>query len=146
MRLTMIRYPVNLERDDLGNFLVSFPDVPGALTFGSDRDEALARAVDALESMLMAIVDDREPVPPPSPVRRARPFVTLPALTESKLRLYSAMRAAGVGKAELARRLNCHLPQVDRLLNLSHNSRLDQIEAAFRVLGKRLVIGVEDAA
>ena len=57
-----------------------------------------------------------------------------------------AMRTAGIGKAELARRLNCHLPQVDRLLDLRHASRLDQLEAAFRALGKQLSIEVSTAA
>jgi len=56
------------------------------------------------------------------------------------------MRAQRVGKAELARRLNCHLPQIDRLLDLNHSSRLDQIEQAFLMLGKRLEISLEDAA
>jgi antitoxin HicB len=56
------------------------------------------------------------------------------------------MRSQGVGKAELARRLNCHLPQIDRLLDLRHASRLDQIEAAFAALKKRLSIEVRDAA
>jgi antitoxin HicB len=41
------------------------------------------------------------------------------------------MRAGKIGKAELARRLHCHLPQIDRLLDLNHASRLDQLEAAF---------------
>ena len=56
------------------------------------------------------------------------------------------MRAQKIGKAELARRLNCHLPQVDRLLDLLHSSRLEQLEAAFRAVGKRLTIAVEEAA
>jgi antitoxin HicB len=51
-----------------------------------------------------------------------------------------------VGKAEHARWLNCHLPQVDRLLDLRHASRLDQLEAAFRTLGKQLSIEICEAA
>ena len=50
-----------------------------------------------------------------------------------------------IGKTELARRLNCHLPQVDRLLNLRHGSRLDRLEAAFRALGKDLSVQILDA-
>jgi antitoxin HicB len=42
--------------------------------------------------------------------------------------------------------LNCHLPQIDRLLDLGHASRLDQIELAFLAIGKRLKISLEDAA
>jgi antitoxin HicB len=56
------------------------------------------------------------------------------------------MLAAKVGKAALARRLNCHLPQIDRLLDLRHASRLDQLEAAFRALGKQLSVEIREAA
>jgi antitoxin HicB len=142
----MLTYPVKLERDERGAVLVSFPDVPGAITFGDDEREALARAVDALATMFMEIIADREPIPAPSRAKRGQKPVRVPALVEAKLNLYQAMRAAGVGKAELARRLNCHLPQADRLLDLGHASRLDQLEAAFRALGKHLGIVVEDAA
>jgi antitoxin HicB len=141
----MLQYPVKLSRDTNDTILVDFPDVPEAHTFGEDEDEALMQAVDALESALAMYVDDRRDIPKPSPVKRRGKFVTVPALPEAKLALYSAMRAQRVGKAELARRLNCHLPQIDRLLDLLHNSRLDQLEAAFRALGKRITILVEDA-
>ncbi|MGA2185381.1 MAG: type II toxin-antitoxin system HicB family antitoxin [Bryobacteraceae bacterium] len=141
----MVRYPVKLQRDTNGTILVGFPDVPEAHTFGGDREEALARAVDALETALMGYVEDRQTIPGPSPFRRG-PYVVLPALTEAKLALYSAMRVARISKTELARRLNCHLPQVDRLLDLGHSSRLDQLEVAFRAMGKQLTVQVLDAA
>ena len=81
-----------------------------------------------------------------SKLRRGQVEVKLPPLIEAKLKLYSAMREEGMSKAELARRLNWHLPQVDRVLNLNHNSQLDQMEAALRAVGKKLAISVEDAA
>jgi antitoxin HicB len=141
----MLTYPVHLEPDDNDTILVTFPDVPGAHTFGEDEQEALMRAIDALETMLQTYIDDRQDIPLPSPAHG--PSVTLPALSATKIALYQAMRAANVRKAELARRLDWHLPQVDRLLDLRHASRLDQLEAAFRVLGKRLdVMVIEDAA
>jgi antitoxin HicB len=61
---------------------------------------------------------------------------TLPAMSAAKVALYQAMRAQDVRKAELARRLGVHLPQVDRLLDLRHASRFDQIDSALRALGK----------
>jgi antitoxin HicB len=70
----------------------------------------------------------------------------LPPLATAKVALYEAMRKAGMSKAELARRLGMHGPQVDRLLDLRHASRLDQLERALRLFGKRLVIEVRDAA
>jgi hypothetical protein len=54
------------------------------------------------------------------------------------------MRAGNIGKAELARRLHWHLPQVDRVLHVKHGSQLDQMEAAFAALGKKLVLTVVD--
>ena len=140
-----MRYRVTLEREK-GLVNVYFPDVPGAQTFGDDEQEALARAVDALETMFMGLIEYREDIPRPRAPKRGEKTVTLPALTVAKLELYQAMRAAGVGKAELARRLNCHLPQIDRLLNLAHASRLHQLEHAFSALGKRLEIAVQNAA
>jgi antitoxin HicB len=142
----MLRYSLKLSKDTNNTIVVKVPAVPEAHTFGDDREEALARAVDAIESALMFYIEDRRDIPPTDFKSSRGTFVELPALTEAKLILYSAMRAQRVGKAELARRLNCHLPQVDRLLDLGHASRLDQLEAAFRVLGKRLAIAVEDAA
>jgi len=142
----MMQYPVKLSRDTNDTVLVEFPDVPEAHTFGEDKDEALMQAVHALETALSMYIGDRRDIPKPSPMKRRGKFVTVPALTEAKLTLYSTMRAQRVGKAELARRLNWHLPQVDRLLDLLHSSRLDQLEAAFRALGKRISVVVEEAA
>ena len=64
------------------------------------------------------------------------------ALECAKLGLYQAMTEQGIKKAELARRLGWHMPQVDRLFDLRHASRLDQIEAAARVLGRTLEVRV----
>jgi antitoxin HicB len=142
----MWRYQVKLFKDTNGTIRVEVPAVPEANTFGDDREEALTRAVDAIESALMLYIDDRQDLPAGDATARSRTAVALPALTEAKLALYQSMRAARVGKAELARRLNCHLPQVDRLLDLRHASRLDQLEAAFRVLGKCLSVEIHEAA
>src|ERR1700722_14580217 len=144
----MMQYPITLTQE-ASKTLVSFPNFPSVHTYGDDEEEARARAVDALETYLMGMIEDREtiPDPPRAPRRRYRDrVITLPPLTKAKIKLYQQMRASKVGKAELARRLHCHLPQIDRLLDLNHASRLDQIEQALLAVGKRLTISVEDAA
>jgi antitoxin HicB len=135
----MLRYPVRLAKDDNGTFLVTFPDFPEAHTFGDTKEEAVARAGDALETIIDAYIRGRRPVPTPASTS-ATPGVSLPALVAAKVQLYEAMRTSDIGKAELARRLNVHLPQVDRLLDLRHGSKLDQLEAAARALGGRLEV------
>ena len=67
-------------------------------------------------------------------------------MIEAKVRLYQAMREEGIAKSDLARRLGWHTPQVDRLLDLAHASRLDQIEAAFQALKRTLSITISPAA
>jgi antitoxin HicB len=142
----MFSYPVNLVPDDNDTVLLTFPDVPGTLTFGDDADDAVARGVDALETMIIGLMSDRQDIPVPSRPAPGQRTVTLPALSAAKVALYQAMRSQGVRKAELGRRLGLHMPQIDRLLDLRHASRLDQIETALRSVGKSLVIDVRDAA
>ena len=143
----MFPYPVRLKADTNGSLLVTFPDVPEAITFGKNQADALLRAAEALEAALSLYMDARREIPRPkrAPSRKSL-VVTLPALTEAKLALYELMRASRVRKAELARRLSCGKSQVDRLLDLNHASRLDQLEAAFHALRKRMHILIDDAA
>jgi antitoxin HicB len=103
------------------------------------------RAIDALETALAVYITDRREIPKPSPAKR-RPTVSPTPLAAAKIALYQTMRAQGVTKAALGRRLGWHMPQVDRLLDLAHASRLDQIETALRTLGKTLTVEVHDAA
>ena len=140
----MLRYPVVLTPDDNGTLLVTSPDFPELASFGENEADALGHAVDAIETAIQGRITDREPIPEPSAGHALT--VALPALTAAKVALYRAMQAEGVGKAELARRLGCHAPQIDRLLDLGHASRLDQIEAALHALGRELHIETRPAA
>jgi antitoxin HicB len=139
-----LRYAVNLVPDVNGTLLVTVPGLPEAVTFGEDREDALARAVDAIESALMGAMVAREDIAPPT--KKGVDFVTLPALSTAKIELYRAMRAEKVGKAALAKRLGVALPQVDRMLDLRHHSRLDAIERALASLGRSLTVVVKAAA
>jgi antitoxin HicB len=139
-----MRYPVTVTKDSNGTFLVRFPDVPDAITFGETKEEALMRAQDALLTVFDAYMKDRRDIPLPSE-RAGVSVVELPALETSKIELYRAMLTQKVNKSELARRLDWHLPQVDRVINVRHGSQIEQIEAAFAALGKKLVVNVIDA-
>jgi antitoxin HicB len=141
----MIEYRVILSPDDNGTILVTCPRLPIVATFGETEAEALGHAVDAIESALASMIDDGEDIPRPARADKGFP-VPLPAMTVLKLQLYWALRAAGITRAELARRLAWNRESVDRLFRLDHRSRLEQIEAAFAALGQRVDITVRDAA
>ena len=68
----------------------------------------------------------------------------LPTLTSVKVMLYQGMRDQSIGKAELARRLGWHMPQVDRVLDVQHWSRLDMMDAALGAIGRQLHVTAAD--
>ena len=139
-----MNYPVVLTPDDNGTLLVTCPDLPEVTTFGEDRDEALQRAADAIEEALAARIANREDIPRPSPPA-GHPRAILPFLTVVKVSLYLTARQQGISKAVLGRRLNLHGPQVDRLFNVRHASKIEEIDRALHVMGKRLEARISDA-
>jgi antitoxin HicB len=142
----MRAYPSTLTPDPDGGFTVTFRDVSEAITEADTREEALLRAEDALESALAMYIAAKEPLPASSDPKADEEMVPLSALGMAKTALYDAMREQSVGRAELARRLRWHMPQVSRLLDLRHASRMEHVEAALAALGLRLIINVARAA
>jgi len=137
----MFKYPATITKDGR-DLLVTFKDVPEAITFGKTESDALSKAVDALETGLSFYVDARKPLPKPSKAKRGQRLVSPSALESAKLGVYQAMMNQGIKKAELARRLGWHMPQIDRLFDLKHSSKFDQIEAAATVLGCHIEITI----
>jgi antitoxin HicB len=142
----MRAYPATLIPDMDGGFTVTFRDVPEAITEGDSLEDALFRAEDALESALAMYVMAKESFPAPSAAQEGEVMVPLSALGMAKAALYEATREQGVGRAELARRLRWHLAQVNRVLDLRHASKMEQVEAALAALGLRLIVDVARAA
>lgn len=142
----MLRYPVTLKKDSNGTLLVTAPDFPELVTFGENKADALMRAADAIATVIQGRISDREKIPKPSRAKRGQDYVHLSTLIAAKLALYGLMIKTGTRKADLARKLGIHAPQVDRLLDLDHDSRLDQIDSAVRALGKELEIRIVEAA
>jgi antitoxin HicB len=142
----MPRYPLKLTRDNNGTLLVTAPDLPEVANFGEDTADALLRAADAIATALQGRIAAREKVPAPSAPRRGQRLVVLPAIVTAKLELYRAMIETKTRKADLARKLGVHAPQLDRLLDLDHKSQLDQIEAAVRAIGREIHIELRPAA
>jgi antitoxin HicB len=127
-----------------GTLLVTCTALPEVTTFGEDEADGLRRAVGAIEESLAARIADGADIPVPQ-IRRGL-AVALPLMTTLKVSLYRALREAGITRAELMRRLGWNRESADRLFRLDHSSRLDQIEAAFRALGRSVSISIEDAA
>jgi antitoxin HicB len=144
----LLSYPARIIRDGTGYTLV-FRDLPfGGHTCGQDKAEALSHAPDALRTALSLVMEKGMDIPLPRvpAASKKSPMVSLPSIIDdAKVELYRALKASGLPKAELARRMRIHRQQVERLLDLDHASRIEQLELAFRAIGKRLVSDVRGA-
>ncbi len=134
-----LTWPVALERQEDGGFLVSFPDIPEALTEGATEAEALAQAGDCLIAALGGYIGARRAIPQPSPAQGRR-RVPVPVLAAAKIALYMAMRTKRMGNSALAERLGLSEAAVRRLIDLDHRSHVGQVEAALLALGQRLTV------
>ena len=135
-----MRYPVRLKAAEEGGYVVTFPDIPEAITQGEDVEDALLHAADALESALDFYFEDRRPVPAPSKPKRGQRVVEVPASVSAKVLLLNEMLRQKVRPAELAGRIGTTPQEVNRLTNIRHRTRIDGIDKALRALGKRLIV------
>jgi antitoxin HicB len=133
----MTSYRVTLEKDE-GTVLVKSPDFPELITFGEDEADALSYAVGAFSEAIAARIAQHEPIPPPSKGKRGDNWVVIPANVALKAQLYQSLAELGVRKSDLARKMNLHRQEIDRLLDVNHATNIAKIEHAFAVLGQDL--------
>ncbi len=136
-------YPCVLHAEEGEGFWVLFPDVKGASTSGSTREEALEMAEDALVAALGAYYYLGEDIPLPSPVGEGQEPVPLQPIAAAKVALNVAMRDQGITKVALAKRLGVSEAAVRKLCNPDHRSHISTIERALHAVGRGIII--EDA-
>lgn len=60
-----MRYRVLIEQDEDGVFVAEVPSLPGCISQGATRDEALANAREAIAAYVESLEAHGDPVPPP---------------------------------------------------------------------------------
>ncbi|MGC2163744.1 MAG: type II toxin-antitoxin system HicB family antitoxin [Silvibacterium sp.] len=141
----MLQYPAKLKADKDGGFVVTFRDIPEAITQGEDAEDALKHAHNALETAMEFYFDDRREVPMPSAPKRGERLVALPVSESFKILLLNEMVKQGVRPAELAKRMNTSKQEINRLTTLRHTTKVDRIADALSALGKRLTVHLKAA-
>ena len=136
-------YPAQFIPAEEGGFVVTFRDLPEAITQGDTEEEAYEMAADVLLSTMDFYFEDMRPVPLPSPVQDDDKLVELPTSVFAKVLLLNEMLAQNVSNAELARRLGTRPQDVQRIVNLQHSTKIDTIATALHQLGKQLNISVQ---
>jgi len=141
-----MEYPAAFEPAPEGGFVITFPDVEGAISQGDDEQDAREMARDALITMLGHCIRHGKTIRRPSqPKGRKYRMIALPAIAALKTELYLAFKASGLTKTALALKLGIPKTTVDRLFDFRNHTRLDRIEAAFAALGKSVAVEIRDA-
>ena len=138
-------YRARFEPGTKRGIVVTFPDVPEAITQGNDRADALAQAQEALGLALLTYPARGLPVPPPRAKASNQVLVAVEPDIAAKLALLEAFRTAGISKSEFGRRIGKNEKEARRLLDPKHPTKLATLSDALRELGQRLVISVEAA-
>lgn len=141
-----IAYPATFRPDERGRPVVSFPDFPRAHTDGKNMREAFEEATDCLGSVISAHIVEKREIPEPSPLKRGWKLVPVPLWVAGKLALYLTMRNQKISNSDLALRLGVRETVVRRMLDPDHATKSEKLQAALSVLGKRIVVALDDAA
>ena len=140
-------YPAKFEPGEkAGVFVVTFRDLPEAITQGNGERDAVWQAADCLEEAIAGRIADGREIPNASKAARRERQIPVPAPMAAKAALYLAMKEAGITNVQLARKLGCDEREVRRMLDPRHPTKLPRVKEALEVLGKRLVLSVEEAA
>lgn len=139
----MFNYAVKLEHDEAtDSYVVSCRDLPLMNSVGETVDEALLEAVDGIVTALSIEVEERRPIPNASAPEPGEHVVALPVLVIMKAALHNAMIETGTRKADLARKLGQKGPQIDRLLDVEHSSKVETVELALHQLQRRVDMNI----
>lgn len=79
-------------------------------------------------------------------LRRQICLSSLPVLVVMKAALHNAMIATGTRKSDLARSMGMKGPQIDRLLDVCHSSKVETVELALQQLNRTVQISVNKVA
>ncbi len=60
----MVRYRVLIEQDEDGMFIAECPSLPGCVSQGNTRDDAITNIKDAIVGYLESLEKHNEPIPP----------------------------------------------------------------------------------
>ena len=133
-----MNYPAVFKPTEDGQYVVTFRDIPEAITQGDSEAEALDMAADALLTAMDFYFEDRRSVPPPSAPVEGERLIELPLSASAKVLLLNEMLAQKVRPADLARAMGLKPQEVNRIVNLEHPTKIDTLAAAFKALGREM--------
>jgi antitoxin HicB len=127
-------YPAIFDQRD-GEVIVSFPDIPEALTGAATLAEAQHMAVDALQEAVLSYLADGRPVPAPRKAAKGEVAVPLEPLTAGRAAVSQLMAEQHVTNVALAGLMHKDEKVVRRILDGSGSVGIATVTEALRALG-----------
>ncbi len=132
-------YPTKLTEDkDDGGYIVTFRDIPEAITQGDTIEACMIEARDCLDEAIAGRIDDREDIPIPSKARKHERIINVPVMTAVKASLYIKMKERRFTNTKLAKLLDVDEKEVRRMLDPHHGTKVSAMERALSMLGGEL--------
>jgi antitoxin HicB len=136
-------YPATFEPGENPDVVVvSFADIPEAVTEGEGEADARMQASEALGLALLAYLRGNRPLPAAG---KGEIMIAPPADIVAKIAVIETFRNSGLTRVEIARRIGRDEKVVRRILDPMHTTDLSTLSAALNAMNARLVIGVEAA-
>lgn len=136
-------YPAKFARDRKdGGFVVSFRDLPEAITQADSLLQCFDAAAGALQAAIEGRIMDGLGIPVATRAKRGERLAAVPVQTALKAALYLAMRERGITRVELARRLRINEKEARRMLDPHHATKAERLEQALGVLGRHVELRV----
>ncbi len=134
-------YKASLKPNGVGGYIVTFKDVPEAITEIWSMDEFEKTATDCLITAIDFYIEDRKTFPLPVEVSdNDKEVVYLPVSVMAKVLLLNTMVLGNVRPVDLAKKMNITPQDVTRILNTNHTTKIDTLAKALKVLGKNLQV------
>lgn len=136
-------FPARITEHEPGDWVVTFDDIPEALTGGATREDALNQAADALEEAVLAYLARGRAIPTPRPAGDGEELVALDVVTAARAALARVMRTRKISNAALAREIDRSEGAVRRLVDGTTGVKIETVlqaldaTASFREAGPR---------
>lgn len=137
-----MKYNLYFSTDTNNTILLQSRDLPEFSAVGDNLEEALAYAVDLLETTFDIYMEENRAIPLPSAAQAGEVAVALPAMAAIKVDLYNEALKQGKRRYALGKELGWAPTQIERFFNVKYASKMETIETVAAKLGKNLHISL----
>lgn len=138
------QYPVTLIDNEEGGFVLTFRGIPEVLSEIWSLNELQKTGADALISGADMYFDCKQVFPEPLEPKEGEKLIKLPISAVAKILLHNTMIIGNIRPSDLAKKMGKMPQEINRIIDLKHNTKIDTIQDAFRALGRDLNVSITD--